>query len=69
MQKQSGDNNHYGLIIEELKNGFHTAIVAGGWSGTKAAKKSTKGWYSAPKKISKADVPEKIRKSIEKRGK
>jgi hypothetical protein len=57
----------YALVTGSLKNGCNKVIQAGGWAGTKAAQKSTSGWYPVPQEIDKNDIPEKFIKAIEKK--
>ncbi len=61
------DTPIYALVIGKLKNGSDKVIQAGGWQGTKAAQKTTSGWYPAPQAIDKNDIPEKFLKAIEKK--
>lgn len=66
--KQTGsDFESYGIIISKLKNGSFKAKVFTSYDGSfagKATQKSLKGWFPAPVKINKNEIPEKILKKI-----
>ncbi len=67
MQKASNkENDTYAVVIGNLINGANQVITIQEWRGL-AAMKSTKGWYPAPVKINRADVPAKLLVKLEKK--
>lgn len=64
------DENEYGILIDQLKNGSWSVITKSDYSvGGNATKKSTSGWYPTPKLIDEKDVPSKIKEKILKKAK
>ena len=57
----------YARVIEKQKNGGYKVVTVGGWSGTRPAIKSTKGWHPQPTLIDKSKIPPKFLKAIAKK--
>lgn len=67
IKQQGSDFVTYGQIVAKQKNKSYKAAVFTSYDGSMAGKakfKSTKGWYPAPKKINKDEIPDKILKKI-----
>ena len=59
------DENEYGLLIDQLKNGGWSVISKSDERvGGQAKKGSTKGWYPVPEVIDVKQVPPKIKDKI-----
>lgn len=59
------DNNEYGILIDQLKNGSWSVVSKSDETvGGKATKKTTKGWYPAPEVIDVNKVPPKIKEKV-----
>ena len=67
IKQEGSDFVTYGQIVAQQKNKAYKAAIFTSYDGSMAGKakfKSTKGWYPAPKKIDKGEIPDKILKKI-----
>lgn len=72
IKQQGSDFETWGQIVAKQKNGSYKAAVFTSYDGSMAGKakfKSTKGWYPAPTKIDKGEIPDKaLNKILQKSG-
>jgi hypothetical protein len=67
MQKaKDEENNTYAVVIGEQVGGGNKVVSIQPWRGV-AKTDSTKGWFPAPVKITRADVPAKLLVKLDKK--